>query len=93
MHVHAQLVIFRPHPKMTLHHWLRRRDGQSSSCLPDAESGSAIKAANKKIQQELDNPDNKRKWKRGDYHHYSPEVSAKVAKYACDHGNKLAVKN
>ena len=60
--------------------------------LPDAERGSAIEAANKKVQQELDNPDNKRKRKRGDYHHYSPEVRAKVAKYACNYGNKSAVK-
>ena len=63
---------------MSLQHWLRRRDGQSSSYLPDAESGSVIEAANKKVQQELDNPDNKRKRKRGDYHHYSPEVRARL---------------
>ena len=51
VHVHAQLIIFLPHPKMSLHRWLRRRDSQSSSHLPDAESGSAIEAANKKVQQ------------------------------------------
>ena len=59
---------------MSLHCWLRKRDGQSSSYLPDADSGSVVEAANKSVPEELDKPDNKRKRKRGDFHHYSPEV-------------------
>ena len=77
---------------MSLHRWLRKRDGQSSSYLPDADSGSVVEAAKKSVPEELDKPDNKRKRKRGDYHHYSREVRAKVAKYACHYGNKSAVK-
>ena len=34
----------------------------------------------------------KRKWARADYHHYAAEACAKIAKYACESGNKAGVK-
>ena len=80
---------------MSLHHWLASSDartGVQSSYLPHAERGSATEAANKEVQRELEIGGKKRKRARGDYHHYTAEVRAKVAKYACESGNKAAVK-
>lgn len=53
--------------------------------LPRAEGDSSTAAANRKVERVL----NKRK--RGQYHRYDPDVRVKIAKYACENGNKSAV--
>ena len=80
---------------MSLHRWLassNARTGVQSSYLPHAERGSSTEVANKEVQCELEIGGKKRKRARGDYHHYTAEARAKVAKYACESGNKAAVK-
>ena len=64
-----------------------------SSYLPHAEKGSSTEAANKEVACELEICGQKRKRVRGYYHHYTAETRAKIAKYACESGNKAAVKN
>ena len=80
---------------MSLHRWLvgpSARSGVQSSYLPHAEKGSSIEAANKEVACELEICGKKRKRVRGDYHHYIAETRDKIAKYACESGNKVAVK-
>ena len=60
--------------------------------MPRAERGSSTEAANKEVQRELEIGSKKRKQAHGDYQHYTAEASAKIAKYACESGNKAAVK-
>ena len=72
---------------MSLHRWLASSNaptGVQSSYLPHAERGSSTEAANKEVQCELEIGGKKRKRARGDYHHYTAEARAKVAKYACE---------
>ena len=47
-------------------------------------------AANRKVVEALDES-TERKCKRGQYHHYSGELHAKIAKYTCENGNKATV--
>ena len=80
---------------MFLHRWLvgpSARSGVQSSYLPHAEKGSSTEAANKEVACELEICGKKRKRVRGDYHHYTAETRAKIATYACESGNKAAVK-
>ena len=66
--------------------------GVQSSYLPHAQIGSSTEAANKEVGGELEICGKKIKRIRGDYHHYSAEARAKIAKYACESRNKAAVK-
>ena len=77
---------------MSLHHWLVGLSGVQSSYLPHAEKGSSTEVANKAVACELEICGKKRKRVRGDYHHHTAETRAKIAKYACERGNKVAVK-
>ena len=80
---------------MSLHRWLvgpSAHSGVQSSYLPHAEKGSSTEVANKEVACELEICGKKRNWVRGDYHHYTAETRAKIAKYACESGNKAAVK-
>ena len=60
--------------------------------MPHAEKGSSTEAANRDVACELEICGKKRKRVRGDYHHYTAETRAKIAKYACESENKAAVK-
>ena len=80
---------------MSLQQWLETSSsGSESTCtpsfLPQGDPGTSTDAANKQIVKAMDEK-SKRKRKRGEYHHYSGELRAKVAKYACEFGNKAAV--
>ena len=57
--------------------------------LPQVVSSTEV--ANKEVQCELDIGGKKRKRARSDYYHYTAEACAKIAKYACESENKLAV--
>lgn len=50
--------------------------------------GCGVVAANKAVSSILVE---KAPLKRGPYHHYDGELRAKMAKYACENGNKSAV--
>ena len=77
---------------MSLHRWLVGPSGVRSSYLLHAEKGSSAEVANREVARELEICGKKRKRVRGDYHHYTAETRAKIAKCACDSGNKAAVK-
>ena len=80
---------------MSLHRWLvgpSARSGVQSSYLPHAEKGSSTEAANKVVACVLEICGKKRKRVPGDYHHYTAETRTKITKYACNSGNKAAVK-
>ena len=80
---------------MSLRRWLigpSARSNVQSSYLLHAEEGSSTVAANQKVACELEICGKKRKRVQGDYHHYIAEKRTKVAKYACESGNKAAVK-
>lgn len=68
-----------------------------SSFLPDLalevtpEKTRTLQVANQRVIECLENSST-RKRKRGQYGHYTPESRAKIAKWACDHGNTSAAK-
>ena len=76
---------------MSIHRWLAASSGGARSpYLPHAERRSSTEAANKEVACVLEQCD-KRKRARSEYHHYTAETRAKIAKYACENGNKAAV--
>ena len=80
---------------MSLHRWLASSNACTSvqsSYLPHTERVSSTVAANKDLQCELEIRGKKRRRAHGDNHHYMTEAHAKMAKYACESGNKAAVK-
>lgn len=54
----------------------------------DKPSSSSDDATNKEVSKELGKSVSR---KRGKYNHYDAEVKVKIAKYACENGNKAAV--
>lgn len=64
--------------KMSLYRWLKH----------DKPSSSSDDATNKEVSKELGKSVSR---KRGKYNHYDAEVKVKIAKYACENGNKAAV--
>ena len=58
--------------------------------LPHAERKSSTEAANKEVEGEMERCGT-RKWAGNEYHHYTGETCG-IAKYACENGNKAAVK-
>ena len=75
---------------MSLRRWLTSSSSEDTtpSFLPRGDSGSCTDAANKVVVKAMETES---KRKRGEYHHYSVELWAKVAKYTCEFGNKAAV--
>ena len=76
---------------MSLRRWLETlSSGYSYFFAPRRPWDQPALAANKQIVKAMDE---KSKWKRrrGEYNHYSGQLRAKVAKYACEFGNKAAV--
>ena len=71
---------------MSIRRWLRTTDNP----LPLPKAGdSGVVAANKEVAAVAAAQGEKRK--RGPYHRYSDKLRAKIAKYACENGNKSAV--
>ena len=68
----------------SIRRWLRPLEDPPT--LPRAEGDAFIAAANKEVVRVQ-----VRKRKRGQYHHYDPELRVKIAKYACENGNKSTV--
>jgi len=60
----------------------------SSPLLPEAGSSSSFSAANESVTAATAQCG---KRKRGPYHHYDTKIRAKIAKYACENGNKSTV--
>ena len=77
--------------KMSLHSWLKSNwDSTKTNPLlpkPDGPKTSTT-SANEQVEAEMTGQDRRRK--RGRYHHYTPKVRAKMAKYASEHSNKAA---
>ena len=57
---------------------------EESPTLPQSEGDTSTAAANEVVHVQ-----NKRK--QGQYHRYDPEPYIKIAKYACENGNKSTV--
>ena len=68
---------------------VRWPSSNNSPLLWQSKCGSSTSAANFEVHKEVICQD---KWRRkhGKYYHYDADVRVKVAKYACDHGNKAA---
>ncbi|VDI04793.1 Hypothetical predicted protein [Mytilus galloprovincialis] len=72
-------------------------DNALDSLLPDpnvekdAETAKTVTVANSSVKDVLQSPNRKRK--RGEYSNYSSEQRAKIARYACEHGNTSAAKH
>ena len=58
----------------------------SLSFLPDPSGDGGVAAANEEVLAAT-----KGKRKRGQYHHYDATLQLKIAKYACENGNKSTV--
>ena len=65
--------------------WLKEAGKESPLLLP-SPADPCTSAANDSVQQ----VSKEKRRKRGRYHHYDAEVRAKIAKHACQHGNKSA---
>ena len=70
---------------MCIRRWLQATE--NNPLLPKTAGNSGILAANKLVATVTAKKDRK----RGQYHHYVGELRAKIAKYACENGNKSAV--
>lgn len=70
---------------MSIRRWLQATE--NNPLLPKTAGDSGILAANKLVATVTAKKDRK----RGQYHHYDGELRAKIAKYACENGNKSAV--
>ena len=68
----------------SIRRWLRPVEDPPT--LPRAEGDAFIASANKEVVRVQE-----RKRKRGQYHRYDPELRVKIAKYACENGNKSTV--
>ena len=71
----------------SLYGWLRSGREKSLSTILPAPTDSSTSAANEGVEEVL----KKKRRKRGKYNYYEPELRAKIAKHACQHGNKSAV--
>ena len=76
---------------MFLVHWLSTSSDVQSPYLPYGKRNSSIDVANKEVAFELERY-GKRNRVRSKYHHYTAKTHAKVVRYACENGNKAAVK-
>ena len=72
---------------MSIWRWLRTTD--NPLLLPKAGGDGGVVAANKKVAAVAAAQGENRK--TGPYHRYGDELCAKIAKYACENGNKSAV--
>ena len=73
---------------MSIRRWLQTTENHLP--LPKAGGDSSTVAANKEVASVLKgNVQGKRK--RSQYHHYDADLRAKIAKYACENGNKSTV--
>ena len=70
---------------MSICRWLQATENHP--LLPKPAGDSGVLAANKSVAAITAKKDRK----RGQYHHYDGELRAKIAKYACENGNKSAV--
>lgn len=70
---------------MSLMRWLKK--SERSCPLPSSDS-EATCSANRELEKAVDAF--KRRRKRGAYIHYSDQLRAKIAKYACENGNTAA---
>ena len=71
---------------MSILRWLQAK--QNHPLLPNPGGNKSVVAANKAVSSILVE---KAPRKRGPYHHYDGELRAKIAKYACENGNKSAI--
>ena len=71
---------------MSILRWLQAKENHP--ILPNPGGNKSVVAANKAVSSILVE---KAPRKRGPYHHYDGELRAKIAKYACENGNKSAV--
>ena len=69
----------------SLYGWLQKA-GKDSTLLLPSPADPCTSAANDSVQQVSTG----KRRKRGRYQHYDAEVRAKIAKHACQHGNKSA---
>ena len=69
----------------SLYGWLKKAKKESPPLLP-RPADPCTSAANDSVQQ----VSKEKRRKRDRYHHYDAEVRAKIAKHACQHGNKSA---
>jgi hypothetical protein len=76
---------------MSLYRWLVSPSGLKGSYIPAACREGKFHRGGKQVACELERCD-KKKRVRGEYHHYTAETRAKIAKYACESGNKAAFK-
>ena len=72
---------------MSIQRWFQTTDNPLP--LPKAGGDGGVVAANKEVAAVAAAQGEKRK--RGPYHRYGNELRAKIAKYACENGNKSAV--
>ena len=70
---------------MSMMRWLRSADNPLP--LPRAGEDSSVTAANKQVAALVQG----KKRARGQYHHYDAYLCAKIAKYACENGDKSTV--
>ena len=71
---------------MSIRHWLTPARSSSLSFLPDPSEDGGVAAANEEVLAAT-----KGKRKRDQYHHYDATLRLKIAKYACENGNKSTV--
>ena len=70
---------------VSLYGWLKKAGKEQTPLLPSPTDASTS-AANDCVQQLSKG----KRQKQGRYYHYDAEVRAKIAKHACQHGNKSA---
>ena len=76
---------------MSIYRWLATSKSSTATSLSFLTQGDATTdTANRKAVEVLDES-TEWKRKRGQYHHYSGELRAKIAKYACENGNKATL--
>ena len=79
---------------MSIYRWLatsKSSTATSTSVLSFFPQGDATTdTANRKVVEALDESTELNR-KRGQYHHYSGELRAKIANYACENGNKARI--
>ena len=72
--------------EMSIRRWLQPVPVEAPATLPRVEGNASTAAANNEVVRVLN-----KKRKRGQYHRYDPELRVKIAKYACENGNKSTV--
>ena len=69
--------------EMSIRRWLQPVPVEAPATLPRVEGNASTAVANNEVVRVLN-----KKRKRGQYHRYDPELRVKIAKYACENGNK-----